>query len=94
MSAGVDPNELQSATFFYDQKLQQNENSTYHHSLGTLQLYKRNYDKAGKEFERAVEVNPGNIGARNDLAVHHLKFGKYYDAEKQLNAAIVSFFNT
>lgn len=89
MSGGVDPDELQTAAFFYDQKLQQNENSTYHHSLGALQLYKRNFDQAGNEFKKAVEVNPGNIGARNDLAVHYLKFGKYYDAEKQLSAAIV-----
>ena len=87
MSQNVDADDMQYALYFYDKK-QRNENSTYHHNYGALQLYRQNLNQARNEYKKSIEVNPRNIGARNDLAVLHYKSGEINEAEKHLTTAL------
>jgi adenylate cyclase len=59
-----------------------------HHAMGMVCLYSRQFDAAGKHFNRATALNPHDVSISGDRA-QWLRFsGKLSDAHAVINAAI------
>jgi serine/threonine-protein kinase len=63
--------------------------SEAHVSLGyTKMLYDRKWDKAGAEFQRAIELNPGNALAHNFYSVYYAVLGKFDKSIEEAQKAL------
>lgn len=91
---------FQNAFNYYDSKLKSSETantsestantSSYHYqAVGALYAHQNNIKLASEEFKNAVDVNPGNLAARNDLALTYARQNRLKEAENELNIAIV-----
>jgi tetratricopeptide (TPR) repeat protein len=60
-----------------------------HYLLGELYLYKSNVSKAIEEFELEQKLNPGYAGTYDRLGDSYSRIGKYDDAERALQRAIL-----
>ena len=60
-----------------------------HYLLGEFYLYKSNVQKAIAEFELEQKLNPGYAGTYDRLGDSYSRVGKYDDAERALQRAIL-----
>jgi tetratricopeptide (TPR) repeat protein len=60
-----------------------------HYLLGEFYLYKANLDKAIEEFTIEQRLNPGYAGTYDRLGDCYTRMGKYDDAERALQRAIL-----
>jgi len=60
-----------------------------HYLLGEFYLFKSNVQKAIDEFELEQKVNPGYAGTYDRLGDSYTRIGKYDDAERALQRAIL-----
>ncbi|HVH87465.1 MAG TPA: tetratricopeptide repeat protein [Terriglobales bacterium] len=60
-----------------------------HYLLGEFYLYKSNVQKAIEEFEMEQKLNPGYAGTYDRLGDSYSRVGKYDDAERALQRAIL-----
>ena len=60
-----------------------------HYLLGEFYLYKSNVEKAIEEFELEQKLNPGYAGTYDRLGDSYSRIGKYDDAERALQRAIL-----
>lgn len=53
--------------------------------IGTCYLRAENYPLARQTFEQILELHPGNIAARRNIAICHFKQGRFDEAERILS---------
>jgi TolB-like protein/Tfp pilus assembly protein PilF len=63
--------------------------SEAHVSLGyTKMLYSRDWDSAGREFQRGIELNPGNATAHNFYSIYFAVLGKHDRSIEEAHKAV------
>jgi adenylate cyclase len=85
----VRPALLEEARLFAERALALDAtDASSHHAMGMVCLYSRQFDRAGKHFNRAAALNPHDVSISGDRA-QWLRFsGRLSDAYSVINAAI------
>jgi Flp pilus assembly protein TadD len=78
----------QLAEYFYEEKLRQAHPSSIQFQFAAA-LTPEHLQKAESLFRKALEADPFNLPARNDLALVLLKSQRFEEAEAELNIAVV-----
>jgi Tfp pilus assembly protein PilF len=66
------------------------KNARYHHTLGTLYLYNKDYPSAERETLYALRLDPTYAEAHNSLGLIYLNLGKLSEAAAEFGKALAN----